>query len=134
MSILTLCGSTKFKSAYEEANYTATLRGWIVLSVGHYPNSPEDSFVPPRTDKEKVEIKTRLDKLHLEKIKMSDSILVLNVGGYIGESTANEILFAYKHSKKIFWLDNEKLIIDKSKNIDWSEIFSIFQSTSSINW
>ena len=40
------------------------------------------------------EQKQKLDQLHLEKIRMSNAIFVLNYGGYIGESTAKEIKYA----------------------------------------
>jgi len=51
-------------------------------------------------------VKTRLDELHLRKIDLADSIYVLNMGGYIGESTANEIAYAEKQGKPINYLEN----------------------------
>lgn len=42
-----------------------------------------------------------LGKMHREKIKMPEAILVVNVGGYIGESTKSEIEFANSLNKKI---------------------------------
>lgn len=50
------------------------------------------------TDAEKV----TLDRVHLAKIDNSDAIVVLNVDGYIGESTALEIEHAKATGKKIF--------------------------------
>lgn len=35
-----------------------------------------------------------LDELHLRKIDLADEVLVINVGGYIGESTRREIAYA----------------------------------------
>ena len=44
-----------------------------------------------------------LDKMHRERIKLSDSILVVNVEGYIGSSTKNEIEFAKSLNKEIIY-------------------------------
>jgi len=49
-----------------------------------------------------------LDRLHLRKIDLADEILVINVGGYIGESTKSEIKYAKEHSKKIRYLEKVK--------------------------
>jgi hypothetical protein len=40
-----------------------------------------------------------LDDMHKRKIDMADEIFVINVGGYIGQSTRSEI--AYAESKGI---------------------------------
>jgi hypothetical protein len=96
--IITLCGSTKFKEAFDNANREESLRGNIVLTVamfGHLEGLDMDG-----------EDKKHFDKLHLDKIKMSDEILVLDVGGYIGESTIKEIVHAKKLGKKIRYLSN----------------------------
>lgn len=50
-------------------------------------------------------IKTMLDELHKRKIDLSDEILVLNVGGYIGESTRSEINYAEAHGKPVKYLE-----------------------------
>ena len=49
--------------------------------------------------------KEMLDDMHKRKIDMADSIYVINVGGYIGESTKSEIEYARKHGKKIDYLE-----------------------------
>lgn len=46
-----------------------------------------------------------LDDMHKRKIDMADAIYVINVGGYIGESTRSEIEYAKKHGKTIFFYD-----------------------------
>jgi hypothetical protein len=46
-----------------------------------------------------------LDDMHKRKIDMSDEIFVINVGGYIGDSTKSEIEYAKKHGKKINYLE-----------------------------
>lgn len=47
-----------------------------------------------------------LDEIHREKIRMSDAIFVVNVGGYIGKSTSREIDFAKSLDKEIIFLED----------------------------
>ena len=49
--------------------------------------------------------KEMLDDMHKRKIDMADSIYVINVGGYIGESTKSEIKYAKKHGKAVNYLE-----------------------------
>ena len=49
-------------------------------------------------------MKIRLDNLHKEKINMSDAIFVVNVDGYIGESTYGEIDWAQRMKKEVYFL------------------------------
>ncbi len=84
--IITLCGSTRFKREFEAVNAILTTGGAIVLSVGVY----KDYFGRPLTQAEKFE----LDAMHFRKIALSDAIVVIDPGGYIGESTAREIKYA----------------------------------------
>jgi hypothetical protein len=95
--IVCLCGSTRFKEAFENANKRETLKGNIVLSVGWYGHC-ENTPIPE-------EQKEKLDELHLDKIRMADEILVLNVNGYIGKSTENEIRYALGLFKVIKFLE-----------------------------
>jgi len=91
---ITLCGSTRFATAFDEWNAKLTLAGHLVYSIAiavHGKQVSEDQ-------------KRRLDWVHLEKIKESDGILVLDVGGYIGDSTRNEIEFAKANGKTITFL------------------------------
>lgn len=85
-SIITLCGSTRFKDLFFEAARDLTLQGWIVLMPGVFGHA--DNF--EWTDEQKK----NLDELHLEKIRMSNAVFLLNKGGYIGESTRKEIEYA----------------------------------------
>lgn len=98
--IVCLYGSTRFSEAFAQVNLKETLAGRIVLSIGCNMKSDADlEQVGMHIDKEE------LDLLHLFKIDLADEILVLNVGGYIGESTRNEILYAQNHNKKIRYLE-----------------------------
>lgn len=83
--VITLCGSTRFKDYFFEAARNLTLQGWIVLMPGVFGHAGDEIS---ETEKQK------LDELHLEKIRLSNAIFVLNIGGYIGSSTQREIEFA----------------------------------------
>lgn len=102
--IVCLCGSTRFSEAYQQANLRETLEGCIVLTIGCDMKSDHALF-DGKTQAELDEIKTLLDKLHLAKIDMADEIFVLNVGGYIGESTRREIEYAEKNDKYVRYLE-----------------------------
>lgn len=101
--VVCLCGSTRFYEAFQRANYDETMDGRIVLSVGFYPHSAEQAHgeavgcTPAQ--------KEALDALHMHKIDMADEILVLNIGGYIGESTAREIAHAERNGKRVRYLE-----------------------------
>jgi hypothetical protein len=95
--IVTLCGSTKFKQAFIDANFTETMAGNIVLSVGGFGHADNVNL----TEKEK----RMLGNLHKRKIDISDEILVLNIDGYIGKSTENEIEYARRRGKGVRFLE-----------------------------
>lgn len=95
--IICLCGSTRFMKEFQEENLRLTMAGVIVLTVGCATRSDEDLGLSAEDER-------RLDKLHLKKIAMADEILVLNVKGYVGESTAREIAYARIMSKPVGWL------------------------------
>lgn len=95
--VITLCGSTKFKDAYMAAQKDLTLKGNIVISVGLFGHSGDDEVWTEGT-------KRMLDDMHKRKIDMADEIFVINVGGYIGESTKSEIEYARKNGKKVNYL------------------------------
>jgi len=105
--VVTLCGSTRFYDQWQEAIYQETMAGRIVLSVGFYPHAVE--FAHAQHVGCTPEQKVKLDALHMKKIDMSDEILVLNVGGYIGESTRNEIAHAEATGKRIRYLELQPL-------------------------
>ena len=96
-----MCGSTRFGDAWKKAYREESLEGRIVLSVGVMVHAGEE---PIRDD---GPVKRMLDELHLRKIDLADEILVLNVGGYIGESTNREIGYALKTGKLIRYLEPE---------------------------
>jgi hypothetical protein len=109
--IVCLCGSTRFWRTFQEASLQETLAGKIVLSIGA-ARSADDSdktfggYVPVN---EFDKVKQQLDELHKRKIDLADEVLVLNVGGYIGESTRSEIEHAERTGKPVRYLEDRAL-------------------------
>ena len=97
--VITLCGSTRFKEQYLEAQKRLTLDGNIVISVGLFGHSGDDEVWTEGT-------KEMLDDMHKRKIDIADAIYVINVDGYIGDSTRSEIEYAKANGKKIMYLVN----------------------------
>ena len=89
------------------ANYEETLAGKIVLSVGFYIHSAE------QVHGEQVGCtpgqKQELDDLHLRKIELADEVYILNVNGYIGESTQRKLVYARAQGKLIRFLEPDKV-------------------------
>jgi hypothetical protein len=113
---ITLCGSTRFGEAFRTVNAGLTLAGHLVYSVGFLGRQPGDTGKDGGMELNTQE-KAILDVVHLRKIDESDAIAVLNVGGYIGESTMREVAYAVTARKKVFVLeslikDNELIVED----------------------
>ncbi len=96
--VVTLCGSTKFKEQFIKAQKRLTLEGYIVISVGLFGHSGDMEVWNEGT-------KAMLDDMHIRKIDMADEIFVINVGGYIGESTRREIDYATSKGMTIRYLE-----------------------------
>ena len=96
--VITLCGSTRFKEQFLEAQKRLTLGGNIVISVGLFGHSGDDEVWMEGT-------KEMLDDMHKRKIDMADGIYVINVGGYIGSSTRSEIDYAKATGKTVEYLE-----------------------------
>jgi hypothetical protein len=99
--IVCLCGSTQFVEQFQLANYEETMAGNIVLSAGVYKAHGGQRDCTP-------EQKIALDELHKRKIDLADEVLVLNVGGYIGDSTRNEIEYATRLGMRIRYLEQRE--------------------------
>lgn len=99
--VVVLCGSTRFASEFQKANYLETMKGRIVLSIGVDTKSDSELDLDERT-------KALLDELHKRKIDLADEVLVLNKGGYIGESTRSEVEYARRLGRPIRWLEVPK--------------------------
>ena len=103
--VITLCGSTRFKDEFMEAQKRLTLEGNIVISVGLFGHSGDNEVWETMDEGTLTKTKEMLDDMHKRKIDMSDEIFVINVGGYIGESTRSEIEYARRLGKRICYLE-----------------------------
>jgi hypothetical protein len=97
-AVITLCGSTKFKEHFERYMKELSLLGWLVISVGCFAHSDLDDC------HRIIEKKAMLDRVHLKKIDLSDAVLVLDVDGYIGDSTHSEFVYASSQHKDLYML------------------------------
>ena len=104
--IITLCGSTKFKNEFNYVSYHLTLNDYIVLSVGAFMHSDNDVEIKD----EIITHKEMLDRIHKEKIEMSRAIFVIDVNGYVGESTKSEIGHAMDLGLPIYYYSRGDLI------------------------
>ncbi len=100
-NVLCICGSTRFAKRMNAVAEKATLDGWIVVR-------PEVVEYSAERDIQKIapEAKVMVDNLHLLKIDMASRVVVVNEGGYIGESTKREIEYARAQKKEIVFFEN----------------------------
>ena len=102
-TIICICGSVRFKETMMHEACLKTMAGFIVLM----PNCLNHKFY--HKNPLGIEAKKDLDRLHFKKIELCDYVLVVNEGGYIGESTAREIAYAEKLGKPVSYVfDHEE--------------------------
>jgi hypothetical protein len=95
VQIITVCGSTRFKEETEKALLELESRGIATFSVGGFMHADGLKFTSGQ--------KAAFDVLHQDKIRVSHGIYVVNPDGYIGNSTANEIMLAWRLGKTVEW-------------------------------
>ena len=99
--IVCICGSTRFVNEMRAANRDLTLAGAIVVapsvSMGAENHEADELLTNEQT--------TALGALHLRKIDLADRVLVVNPGGYVGESTSREIAYAHATGKPVSFTD-----------------------------
>ena len=103
--VITLCGSTRFKDEFMEAQKRLTLEGNIVISVGLFGHAGDAEVWENMDEGTLTKTKEMLDDMHKRKIDMADEIFVINVGGYIGTSTRSEIEYAKMTGKTVRYLE-----------------------------
>lgn len=103
--VITLCGSTRFKEEFMEAQKQLTLAGNIVISVGLFGHSGDNEVWENMDEGTLTRTKEMLDDMHKRKIDMADEIFVINVGGYIGSSTRSEIEYAKAIGRPVRYLE-----------------------------
>lgn len=103
--VITLCGSTRFKDEFMEAQKRLTLEGNIVISVGLFGHSGDNEVWENMDEGTLTKTKEMLGDMHKRKIDMADEIFVINAGGYIGSSTRSEIDYAIATGKTVHYLE-----------------------------
>lgn len=99
--IVVLSGSLRFWDKIQEMHERLELENGYVV-IGITPHVMPRDFTPEEED--------LLDELHREKIQLADALFVVNVDGYIGNSTRSEIEFAKQLGKEIIYLESEKAL------------------------
>ena len=105
--VVTLCGSTKFKDEFLRVQKELTLKGNIVISVGLFGHSGDNEVWENMDEGTLTKTKEMLDDMHKRKIDMADEIFVINVNGYIGESTKSEIEYSKSLGKRVNYLEDK---------------------------
>ena len=108
MTIITLCGSTKFYDETEKVARDLSVNGFLVLRTSFYSKSRDNELFERMTENEKKYIIEKMIKEHDTMIDMSDGIYVVNPNGYIGESTKREIEYAKDKGKFVLYLEGPK--------------------------
>ena len=94
MKVLTICGSMKFAIEMQKiATELETKNGYCVIQCCYGINKTKIS-------QQEID---NIVNAHWKKIDISDAIYVVNIGGYIGNSTKNEIEYAKQHNKEIIY-------------------------------
>lgn len=94
VKVVTICGSMKFaKEMIKIASDLEKENGWCVIQCVYDIN-------PDTTTKEEMD---NVVNVHWKKIDISDAIYVVNIGGYIGNSTTNEINYALSKGKEVIY-------------------------------
>ena len=101
--IVCLCGSARFADEIAAANRDLTLAGAIVLAPALLGQTPLTA-----------EQKAALGDLHLHRIDLADRVLVVNPGGYVGESTSREIAHARAAGKPVAFTDPVGPAVDRT--------------------
>ena len=97
--VVTLCGSTRFKEQFMDAQKRLTLAGYIVISVGLFGHAGDQEVWDGMDEGTLSKTKEMLDDMHKRKIDMADEI-------YIGDSTRSEIQYAEEHGKPVRYYQN----------------------------
>ena len=99
MKVITICGSMKYKDEMDKIAQDLIFNGNCVLLPNNISINKES------LSNEQIDI---LKKIHLKKIEISDSILVMDINHYIGESTKKEIEFAKRLNKEIIYYSDKE--------------------------
>lgn len=104
MEVYTICGSMKYKKEMKKIAWDLEEKNniCIIQCVYNEDNgkNEEKNKVENKMSKELIE---RLANIHYKKIDLADGIYVVDINGYIGESTKKEIAYAISKNKKVIY-------------------------------
>ena len=99
--IVTLIGSGRFRDEFKRIEAELVRKGYLVFQPSIF-NYTEFYELDDETD-------AILDLVHRQKMEMSEEVIVVNMGGYVGEDTQAEIDWARERGLKVFyWYHTEK--------------------------
>ena len=104
--IVCFCGSSRFVAEMAVLMWEWTKAGHITFGLQLLPQWYPG--VQPDHQAEAEGLAAAMDELHLRKIDLADEIVVVNIGGYIGESTRREIAYAESHGKPIRYIEQRE--------------------------
>ncbi len=107
--VVCLCGSTRFGETFFRKSWELSRQGHIVLNIDFCPPDEVDSDGGHGAERLGQDIADQLDELHKRKIDLADWIMILNVGGYVGDSTSSEVEYALALGKRIEWLEPDNI-------------------------
>ncbi len=103
--VVAICGSTRFADQHLIERWKLESTGeHVCLTINVLPAWYLERVLgvePGPHMGERLNVKGVLDELHLRKIDLADEVLVVNVEGYIGDSTRAEIEYAHRTGKPV---------------------------------
>lgn len=94
MKVVTISGSMRFSDKMKRiARKLEAEQGICALQAVYNEDKVNES----------LDALERIFACHYKKIDISDALYVVNIGGYIGEATKNEIAYAKKNGKEIIY-------------------------------
>lgn len=94
VKVITICGSMRYsKQMMKIAEELELKEGYAVIQCVYNVDGLKYEGLDASI----------LDKIHRKKIDISDAIYVVNINGYIGNSTKNEIKYAKNKGKEIIY-------------------------------
>lgn len=107
--VICFCGSVRFSAemmiwGWELAKRDTIVLTWSVLPDGYFKGTDDQNSIHGA---EVEGVREQLDELHKRKIDLADAVYIVNVGGYVGDSTKSEVAYAHDHGKPIVWLERE---------------------------
>lgn len=100
IKVITICGSMRYsKEMMKIAEELELKEGYAVIQCVYNVDGQKYEGIDASI----------LDKIHRKKIDISDAIYVVNINGYIGESTKKEIEYANNNGKEVIY--HEKVVL-----------------------